>query len=83
MTVDSLAVKTEREIQRMLEKLRRRGPLSKRGIVRTYDRQDYSRIEELLELGVGRNLIGQRGPLFFAMAVSGSGVSAPDVLNFS
>ena len=83
MTVDSTAVKTEREMQRMLEKLRRRGPLSKRGIVRTYDKQDYGRIEELLELGVGRNLIGQRGPLFFAMAVSGSGVSAPEVLNFS
>ena len=83
MTVDSSAVKTERELQRMLEKLRRQGPLSKRGIVRTYDKQDYGRIEELLELGLGRNLIAQRGSLFFAVNVSGSGVNAPDVLNFN
>jgi len=82
ISVDSTAVKNEREVQRLIEKLRRRGPLSKRGIVRTYDKQDYGRIEELIELGLGRNLIGQRGPLFFAVNVSSSDVSAPDVLNF-
>ena len=80
---NSKAVTTERQIQRMLAKLRARGPLSLRGLVRTYDRQDYARIEEWLHLALARGLAEQRGPLFFAASVSVSAGNAPHVLNFT
>jgi len=79
---DSRAVESERQIRRLVEKLRIKGPLSLRGLVRSYDRQDYVAIEGWLQLAVERGLAEQRGALFFAATVSGSAVSAANVVNF-
>lgn len=81
-TGDSKAVETERQVQRLLQKVRAKGPLSLRSLVRSYDRQDYGLIEERLRQAVERGLVKQRGPLFFAASVSDSGVSEPHILNF-
>lgn len=80
---DSKAVLAEREMQRAVCKLRTRGPLSLRGLVRTYDKQDYAVIEAAVYRGLERGLVQQQGPLFFAVSVSDSAGSEPRVLNFT
>lgn len=80
---DSKAVLAEREMQRAVRKLRTRGPLTLRGLVRTYDRQDYAVIEDAVHRGIERGLVKQQGPLFFALGVSASAGSDARVLNFT
>jgi hypothetical protein len=80
---DSKAVLAEREMQRAVRKLRTRGPLTLRGLVRTYDKQDYAVIEDAVHRGIERGLVKQQGPLFFAVSVSDSPGSEARVLNFT
>ena len=80
---DSKAVLAEREMQRAVRKLRARGPLTLRGLVRTYDKQDYGAIEDAVHRGMERGLVKQQGSLFFAVSVSDSAGSEARVLNFT
>ena len=60
----------EQQIARLVQKLQRRGPLTKRGLVRCMHNQDYGRLEPVLVEGVKRGNIIQAGDLFRASAVS-------------
>jgi len=61
---ESRAVESERQVRRVVEKLRIRGPVTLRGLVRTYDKQDYVAIDGWLQQAAERGLVEQRGPLF-------------------
>ena len=62
----------EQQIAGLVRKLQRRGPLTKRGLVRCMHNQDYGRLEPVLVEGVKRGNIIQAGDLFRASAVSAS-----------
>ena len=60
----------EQETGRIVQKLERYGPLTIRGLARRCHRQDYARLEPLLEHGLRHGNIRQQGNLFYASGVS-------------
>lgn len=60
----------EQQVGRLVEKLGRRGPLTKRGIARCMHNQDYGRLEPILQQGLKRGDIIQAGNLFRVPPVS-------------
>lgn len=60
----------EQEVGRIVQKLVRHGPLTIRGLARRCHRQDYAKLEPLLEHGLRHGNIRQQGNLFSAPPVS-------------
>jgi hypothetical protein len=60
----------EQQVGRLVEKLGRRGPLTKRGIARCMHNQDYGHLEPILQQGLKRGDIIQAGNLFRVPPVS-------------
>ena len=60
----------EQEAGRIVQKLQRHGPLTLRALARRCHRQDYARLEPLLEHALRHGNIRQQGNLFYASSVS-------------
>ena len=60
----------EQQLGRVVAKIERRGPVTKRGLARCFHDQDYGSLEPLIDLGVSRGKIRKDGNLFSVPPVS-------------
>lgn len=67
---------------RVVRRLRSKGPLTLRGIVRGFDHQDYEIVGRWAREARAQGLIEQQGALFFLKNVSVGPSAAPNVVNF-
>ena len=60
----------EAMIEKVIGRLKARGPLTKRGLVRTFHHQDYGQVETFLNAAVTRGRVHQHGEFYHAQDVS-------------
>ena len=70
MTCGNLEDEKQARVEQLVRKLRTRGPLTRRGIVRSFHKQDYGTVDALIASGVTEGRIEQRGNFFVPKDVS-------------